>query len=178
MMPEKTHDPSLDPIAQNTEIMLEFHQHEKEKVSGHQRLLERVSMAIGSPGFLCATLLFVVIWICANLYARQLHIQRFDPPPFSVLQGIIALFALITTIVVLIQQNHMEKMDRRRAHLELQVNLLTEQKVTKLINLIEELRHDLPMIKDRVDHQAEAFQVPTDPKSVLKALDDRVEPPA
>jgi len=81
----------------------------------------------------------------------------------------------VTMIVVLVKQNRLAKMEERRTHLELQVNLLTEQKATKIINLLEELRRDLPMIKDRHDAEAAAFQQPTDPESVLAALDDRIE---
>jgi len=174
-MVTKPPDSELDPIAQNTETMLAFHEHEMDKVSRHQQFLEYVSDVIGSPTFLAAAIFFVVMWIVANLLARQYHYKNIDLPPFPILQGIVGLAALLTTIVVLIKQNRLGKMEERRAHLELQVNLLTEQKVTKLINLIEELRHDLPMIKDRYDAEAAAYQVPTDPESVLKALDDRKE---
>ena len=58
-------------------------------------------------------------------------------------------------------------------HLELQVNLLTEQKTTKIIRLLEELRHDLPMVKDRHDPEAAALQKPMDADGVLAALEQR-----
>lgn len=174
-MTDKPGHPGIDPIAQNTETMLAVDEQENSNVSRHRKFLEDFSEAIGSPGSLLATLCFVAVWILLNQFSRQLHIQSFDLAPFPVLQGIVGLGALITTIVVLIKQNRFGKMEQRRAHLELQVNLLTEQKVTKLINLIEELRRDLPMIHDRVDPEAVAFQVPTDPESVLRALDDRKE---
>jgi len=54
----------------------------------------------------------------------------------------------------------------------LQVNLLTEQKVTKLIHLLEELRRDLPMVKDRHDPEAAALQQRTDTEQVLVALEN------
>ena len=38
------------------------------------------------------------------------------------------------------EQNRLGKLEELRAHLDLQVNLLTEQKTTKLIDLMEELR--------------------------------------
>jgi uncharacterized membrane protein len=174
-MPEPLADHHFDPIAHNTEAMLALDLHENGPVRTHQRLLEYISEAIGSPFFLGAMVCLVAIWVIDNQFSRQLHTPRFDPAPFPILQGLLGLGALLTTIVVLIKQNRFGKMELRRAHLELQVNLLTEQKVTKLINLIEELRRDLPMIKDRIDPQANAFQVPTDPESVLKALDDRLE---
>lgn len=76
---------------------------------------------------------------------------------------------------MLIKQNRLVKFDERRAHLELQVNLLTEQKTSKLIKLLVELRRDLPMIKNLRDPEAAAFQQPTDPEAVMAALDEHLE---
>ncbi len=174
-MPVSENDPKLDPIGQNTETMLAFNEHEKGSLSGYQRFLVFLGELIGSPFFFGATVLFAVSWIVFNLLARPLHFQSFDSSPFPILQGLVGLGALITTMIVLIKQNRLGKMEERRAHLELQVNLLTEQKATKLINLLEELRRDLPMIKDRYDAEAAALQVRTDPDKVLKALDDRID---
>ena len=49
---------------------------------------------------------------------------------------------------------------------------MTEQKTTKLIHLFEELRRDLPMVKDRRDPESEAMQRPTDPHRVLDEIDE------
>ena len=89
------------------------------------------------------------------------------------LQGIVSLGALLTTTVVLITQNREAQLEEQRLELELQVNLLTEQKTTKLIRLLEELRRDLPMVKDRHDPEAAALQKPTNPEEVLAALEER-----
>ncbi|PRC91451.1 DUF1003 domain-containing protein [Solimicrobium silvestre] len=166
---------SLDPITQNTKTILELSQFEEKSITRHQRILEYVSGVIGRPFFLGLTLLFVSFWIAANLLAHRMGFNVFDPPPFPLLQGLVGVGALLTTIIVLIKQNRLSKMEDRRAHLELQVNLLTEQKATKLISLMEELRRDLPMIKDRYDAESIALQVPTNPNSVLAALDGRKE---
>ena len=77
--------------------------------------------------------------------------------------------------MVLIKQSRLAKLEEQRAHLDLQVNLLTEQKTTKIIELLEELRRDLPMVKDRHDPEAAAMQQPTNPREVLAALDERRE---
>jgi uncharacterized membrane protein len=51
-----------------------------------------------------------------------------------------------------IDQSGSAERDRRTAaHLDLQINLLTEQKVTKLIRLLEELRADMPGVRTRHD---------------------------
>jgi uncharacterized membrane protein len=72
--------------------------------------------------------------------------------------------------VVLIAQRRQTKVTEERAHLDLQINLLTEQKVTKLIHLIEELRRDLPMVRNREDPHAAALEQRTDAAQVLSAL--------
>ena len=160
-------------MARNTESILAFYTREEKKITVPQRILESAGEALGSPVGLATIMLLVVVWMLANELAKLLGRNAFDPSPFPWLQGFVGLGAFFTTIVVLVKQNRLEKMEERRAHLELHVNLLTEQKVTKIINLLEELRHDLPMIKDRHDPEAYAFQSPTDPESVLASLELR-----
>ncbi|HJV03060.1 MAG TPA: DUF1003 domain-containing protein [Burkholderiaceae bacterium] len=172
---EQLSAPELDPISQNIENILAFYLREEQNISRSQRVLETVSNALGQPFYLGAIVLFVALWILANIAMSQSGFAAFDPPPFPWLQGIVGLGAFLTMIVVLIKQNRLARLEERRVHLELQVNLLTEQKTTKLINLIEELRRDLPMIKNRHDPEATAYQQPTDPESVLAALGERLE---
>jgi len=166
--------PPIDPIAQNTDSILAFYTREERHIKPSQRALESIGDALGSPFGLGATMTCVALWLLANLWAKQIGFIAFDPPPFSLLQGFVGLGALFTAIVVLVKQNRLAKMEERRAHLELHVNLLTEQKAAKLINLMEELRRDLPMIKNRQDAEADALQMPTDPESVIASLDTRL----
>ena len=103
---------------------------------------------------------------------RRLGIAEFDPAPFFWLQGIISLGALLTTTAVLTKQNRLAKLEEQRAHLDLKVTLLTEQKAAKLIDLLEELRRDLPNVRNRHDAEAAALQQSMNPDQVLAALDE------
>ena len=76
------------------------------------------------------------------------------------------------TAGVLIRQNRQEKLAEQRAQLALQLNLLSEQKVAKLIALIEELRKDLPNVKNRYDPEAEMMKEAADPHAVMEALEE------
>lgn len=171
---EQTATPSIDPITQNTDSILAFYTREERHITASQRALESIGDALGSPLGLGAVMSLAVLWMLANAGAKQAGLGSFDPPPFYWLQGLVGLGALFTTIVVLVKQNRLARLEERRAHLELHVNLLTEQKVTKLINLMEELRRDLPMIRNRHDAEADALQLPTDPESVIASLDIRL----
>ncbi len=165
-----------DQISQNIESVLEFYTREEQKLSRSQRILERISGLIGQPVFLGVILLFVALWMLANTALRQFGMAEFDPAPFFWLQGIVGLGALLTATVVLTKQNRLAKLEEQRAHLDLKVTLLTEQKAAKLIDLLEELRRDLPNVRNRHDPEAAALQQSMNPDLVLAALDERSEP--
>ncbi|KAF0164809.1 MAG: hypothetical protein FD157_1973 [Rhodocyclaceae bacterium] len=165
-----------DQISQNIEAVLDFYAREEQKMTGSQRVMERISRFVGQPAFLGIILLFVTLWIFANIALRAFGRTEFDPAPYFWLQGIVALSALLITTVVLGKQNRLAKLEEQRAHLELKVNLLTEQKAAKLIDLMEELRRDLPNVRNRHDSEAVALQQSMNPDLVLAALDERSEP--
>lgn len=178
--PPKDRDTPLeserDQISQNIEAVLEFYAREEQKISRSQRILERISRSIGQPVFLGIILLFVALWMLANAALRQFGMVEFDPAPFFWLQGMVGLGALLTATVVLTKQNRLAKLAEQRAHLDLKVTLLTEQKAAKLIDLLEELRRDLPNVRNRPDPEAAILQQSMNPELVLAALDERSEP--
>lgn len=165
-----------DQISQNIEAVLDFYAREDQKISYSQRILERISRFIGQPVFLGIILFFVALWMLANVALLRFGMTEFDPAPYFWLQGIIGLGALLTMTVVLSKQNRLARLAEQREHLDLKVALLTEQKAAKLIDLLEELRRDLPNVKDRHDPKAAALQQSMNPELVLAALDERGDP--
>jgi uncharacterized membrane protein len=159
-------------VSSNIRSIADFHEREDGKLGASERRLDRVGEVIGRPLYLAGLLCLVVLWIGANLLARHLGRAPLDLPPFPVLQGVLTFAALLTTTIVLIAQNRLTRIESQRSQLDLQLNLLTEQKVTKLIHLLEELRRDLPMVKDRHDAEAAALQQRTDTEQVLVALEN------
>jgi uncharacterized membrane protein len=171
-LPDMPVESERDQISQNIEAILKFYTREDQKISHSQRVLERISLFIGQPVFVGAILLFVALWTISNIVLHQLGLTAFDPPPFFWLQGIVGLGALLIMTVVLTKQNRLAKLEEQRAHLDLKVTLLTEQKAAKLIDLLEELRRDLPNVKNRHDPEAVALQQSMSPDLVLAALDE------
>jgi uncharacterized membrane protein len=159
-------------IDQNIEGVVALQRRERESASVSQRRVERISRTIGRPLYLIGLLAIVASWVVINTIARSRGLRSWDAPPFEMLNSAMSLLALITTTIVLITQNRQAKLGQQHTHLGLQVNLLTEQKVTKLIHLIEELRRDLPMVKDRHDPQATALQERADTARVLSAIEE------
>ncbi len=141
-----------------------------------ERFVARLISTIGRPVFVAYVLAFIALWAALNLGALALHITQFDPPPFYWLQGIVSLTALCVTILVLSTQRRTERLAEERAQLTLQVAMVGDQKIAKVIALLEELRSDHPEIVDRHDPQAQAMAEPTDPQTVLDALRDSNAP--
>ena len=68
-----------------------------------------------------------------NGFLQLTHRHAFDPPPFSELYGIVSLTALFMAVLILTAENRLSQIEVRRNKLDLQINLLTERKVAKLI---------------------------------------------
>ena len=77
--------------------------------------------------------------------------------------------------VVLITQNRQGRIAERRQQLDLQINMLNDQRTAKIIALFEEMRRDMPALKNRIDPEADALSEKIDPKEVLAALETKLE---
>ena len=76
--------------------------------------------------------------------------------------------ALLLTVSVLIRQNRMAQLAEHRAHLDLQINMLTERKVTKLLELVDTLRQRL--LGDAGDGGVDELLKPADPEAIMGAI--------
>ena len=157
----------LAPLEQNLESLVAIQRQEEVGRTAAQRRVEYISRIIGSARYLASLCAFAAFWVIYNLIAAR----PFDTVPFPLLAGVLALAALVSTTVILIAQNLQAFLEQQRSHLALQVGLLSEHKVTKQIHLIEELRHDLPMVRDRQDPQVEVLREAVDAEDMLAAIE-------
>lgn len=160
---------------ENVEALASLRARAEQDVSHHQRRIERLTAALGQPRSFYVIVIVVASWIALNVLVPHLGFRPLDPPPFVWLQGLVGLGALIMGTIILITQNRQTKHAEQRSQLDLQVNLLAEQKAAKIVALLEELRRDLPTVRNRVDEVADAMEEPVDPYAVLSALEDLKE---
>ena len=171
----KTVTELTDILDRDIETMVEMQIHAERKVSQHQRVIESVVNTIGRPFSLYTIAILVFLWIVGGVLHTLFGFPSFDAPPFPWLQDIASVGALLVTIMVLITQNRQSKFAQQRSQLDLQVALLTERKVSKLIGLVEELRRDSPAVHNRLDTEAEAMREPVDPHSALKSYNQSLQ---
>jgi uncharacterized membrane protein len=135
-----------------------------------ERQMERLTATIGRPGFLIWLGLVVSGWSLANLAAGAMGYPPVDPPPFSWMQGAITLSALCVTVIILTTQRRADALAGLRSQLTLELAILGEQKTAKVIDLLEEIRRDNPLLTNRRDPEASAMARPADPEAVLEAI--------
>ncbi len=164
-------------VHENVETIAELRVNSEQRAGAHQRTIEAWTRLIGRPSTVYALLGVVVVWVSYNLIAPLVHCRQVDAPPFFWLDGVLGLYAAVVSTIVLTTQNRQNYEAERRDHLGLQVNLLTEQKTTKVIQLLEELRRDLPNVFNREDPVARAMQEEVDPHTVIAALESTMETP-
>ncbi len=136
----------------------------RRNVDGVLRLEERASRHRGpadsaahTVGRFVGTLAFVGIhagaiaaWIVLN--GGWFHgIRPFDPYPFNLLSTIASCEAVFLAACVLMTQNRMQFLADRRDHLDLQVNLMTEQEVSLVIEMLDRISQKLGVRHD--DHE-------------------------
>jgi uncharacterized membrane protein len=161
-------------VDQNVEAILALHSADLSSMSRHQRAVERIYEALISPVFLFAIVAGILVWIGANFEILRSGGKPWDPPPFAMLQTTVSIFALLTSLLIITTQRWQGKIAERNAHLDLQVNLLVDQKAAKIIQLLEEIRVDSPHLRNRRDEQAEELQVAVDPTHVASVIAEKL----
>jgi len=117
----------------------------------------------------------ILVWCVLNAILSHLRMSPPDPPPFFGLQVTCSAGALLVATMVWATQNRQRKAADDRERLDLQISMLTEQKLTKVIALVEELRRDMPNVVNRVDPLADAMTQAIDPHAVADALKHTLE---
>jgi uncharacterized membrane protein len=178
-MPNDTVQPSsanLPSFAKdNLEVLSRFKDREEAQISGLQLAIERISRVFGSPAFFAFALVFIAIWIAVNLWGLKHGWRHVDAPPFFWLQGLVSGNALLLTVAVLIRQNRMAQVGEHRAHLDLQINLLTEQKVTKLLQMIDAPRRSAAAPHSGQDDEVHEMTKPADTHALMHAIKAKQE---
>jgi uncharacterized membrane protein len=135
----KQQDDSLPScISENIEVIISAEQAANRRRSGSEAIYESIGDSIGTLTFVAFQLMGVILWVAINAGLIR-SVRPFDPFPFPMMNQIIALEAVLMTAFVLMKQNRMSKLADRRAHLNLQINLLTERETTKIIGMLLEI---------------------------------------
>jgi uncharacterized membrane protein len=124
-----------EPAARNIETIARLEREALHDRSRLDRFTDAVTAAAGSPLFIVGHAIWFGVWIALNVMSGR----PFDPYPFGLLMLAVSLEAIFLSAAVLMTQNRMQRQADKRAHLDLQVNLLAEQELTTILQMLHAL---------------------------------------
>jgi uncharacterized membrane protein len=149
-----------------------MHAAHHEKASALDRAIDRMAAFFARPRFLVYIAGAIALWVAANLAAGVSGGAVFDAAPFPLLALLVSSAALFIAVLILGSQRRAGRLANLREQMTLELALLTNQKTTKLIDLMEELRRDLPNVHNRVDLEAMEMSGTPDHETVLQAIQE------
>ena len=122
-------------VEQNIDSIVQMRCAEERKKNFQAHVADALTRFSGSMIFVYVHAIWFFFWIALNV--GWISSKPFDPFPFSLLTLIVSLEAIFLSTFVLISQNHAGAISDRRADLDLQINLLTEHEITRLLSLMD-----------------------------------------
>jgi uncharacterized membrane protein len=159
----------ISALSRNIEALHERHRREEQNASLQEKLAGAVTAFAGSMTFVYVHLAILLAWIGVNTGLVP-GAPRFDST-FVILATAASVEAIFLSTFVLISQNRAARAAGRRADLDLQINLLAEHKVTRLITLTAAMADKLE-VGDSKDPSLQELERDVAPEAVLDTLDE------
>ncbi|MGI8509495.1 MAG: DUF1003 domain-containing protein [Gemmatimonadaceae bacterium] len=145
-------------------------EHRAEEVRGKtpgERIADVIARFAGSMPSLYLHLTVLGVWLVLN--SGLFRIRSFDPS-FALLGTCASVEAIFLATFVLITQNRMADMAETRAHLGLQVGLLSEHETTRILRLVAAMSEQMG-IKEAQDPELDELSRDVAPEDVLKQIE-------
>ena len=136
------------------------------------RVADAITRFVGSMPFIYLHFAWFSAWIIANSSRVFPESWRLDPFPFTFLTFIVSLEAIFLSTFILISQNHEERLNQRRSHLDLQVNLLSEQENSKMMQMLESMQKHLGI---PVDAETKQLEEAAQPEQIAQEIEDAID---
>lgn len=137
------------------------------------RVADVVAGSAGTLGFVLAHAALIAAWVAVNTEAVP-GVPAFDPYPFGLLGGMFSLEGVLLAAFVLIKQNRMSARADERSHLDLQISLLAEQEVSKIIQMLERMCRAQGIEREVVDTDAEEMAETTAVGQLARRIHDKL----
>ena len=149
------------PSQANIETVARLEQEFLDQRTVADRLGDATVAVVGTTTFVVVHLITFTIWILINT-GRIPWVRPFDPYPFVLLTMIVSMEGVLLAVFILMKQNRMSRRADQRDHLHLQINLLAEQEITKILEMQRELLDRLgakeiarnPEVEDMISNTA------------------------
>lgn len=154
-------------LERNIELLTQRRRQQTMSLSRRDRIALLITRFIGSMAFIYLHIVLFGGWIALNLWPAAPH---FDPTLLH-LATAASLEAIFLTTFVLITQNRMSEAAEKRAELDVQIGLLTEHELTRLLALNSAIAQHLG-VSSEIDHELEELKRDVAPEAVMEKLEN------
>ncbi|MCU1265771.1 MAG: hypothetical protein JWM21_2089 [Acidobacteria bacterium] len=151
----------------NVETVRKLEEAAQEQRTSTDRVADAIAGFCGSMTFVWVHVAWFGGWIALNLLPGLRHI---DPFPFTFLTLVVSLEAIFLSTFILISQNHDSRVSEKRNHLDLQINLLSEQENTKMLTILHQIA-DKVGVEFADDSHARVLQEETRPEKLAEQIE-------
>ena len=166
---------SPDPQHDSIEEIAKLYDRHAEHTGKAQRVANRITWALGRPASLLVIFALTLGWMLGNVVARHFGSIALEEFPFPDLAFVATIAAFLVALLILVTQRHEEARAENRAQLTLHIAMLSERKIAKVIELLEEQRADNPLLPDKQDSEADEMAKPADQESTMDLIDEVTE---
>jgi uncharacterized membrane protein len=145
--------------------------HLRSKTARERNIQDRMADAVtsfsGRMIFVYVHIIWFVLWILLN--SGWIGVRIFDPFPYGLLTMIVSLEAIFLSTFVLISQNRLSKESEHRADLNLQIGLLTEHELTRVLQMLDAIQKKIGIVEHKESEMAD-LEMETRPEDVLAEI--------
>jgi uncharacterized membrane protein len=155
-------------LERNIQALQERRLREEREASAQERVADAITRFTGSLRFVYLHVALFGFWIVANLKWVP-GVPAWDES-FVVLAMIASVEAIFLSTFVLISQNRMAAVADKRADLDLQISLLAEHEVTRLVTLVAGIAAKLD-VRTEADDEVSELKKDVAPEAVLDQIE-------
>ncbi len=166
--PEISTRATVESARRNIETVVRLEQDAMKNRSLGERVSDLFTGFMGTMSFVVFHLLLFGFWVVVNVGWTPL--KPFDPFPFGILTLIVSAEGVLLAIFVLVSQNRMSRQANERAHLNLQIDMLSEQETTKLLQKVQSLVDHFGLEPEAGDGEARRLSQETQVEALVHEI--------
>jgi uncharacterized membrane protein len=161
-------NPALSKIIErNIRTIIQLRRKASRERSAQDRAADAITSFSGSMLFVHLHIAWFSIWVLLN--TGRFGVHAFDPFPYGLLTMVVSLEAIFLSTLVLITQNRLSDEGEQRADLDLQIGLLTEHELTRVLRMLDAIQKKLGIENQETGELAD-LEMETRPEEVLAEI--------
>jgi uncharacterized membrane protein len=162
-------NPSLSKVIErNIRTIINLRLKAARERSVQERIADAITAFSGRMIFVYVHVVWFALWIVLN--TGRLGVHPFDPFPYGLLTMIVSLEAIFLSTFVLLSQNRQSEEAERRADLGLQIGLVTEHELTRVLQMLDAIQDRMGIDND-ADSELADLEMETKPEDVLAEIE-------